>query len=328
MGRHRQGCHDHAQSAGAEKPAHVRFHAELRDTFRALAHDATVKAVVITGAGRNFCSGGDVFEIIEPLTRMAMPELLAFTRLTGDVVKAMRLCPQPVIAAVEGVCAGAGAILAMAADLRYGTTDTSVAFLFTRVGLAGCDMGACAILPRIIGQGRAAELLYTGRVMTGEQAERWDFQCAASAGPGDQRGAGDGNAACGWSDVRAWRDKGYAAPGMEHGHRFAIDAEVRRRRSAWPQAISAVRSRPLPPNANPNSRATEMNTHRILQPAGWPRPRGYSNGIIAAGRTIFLAGQVGWDAEGHFAEGLAAQPVRHWRISSRCSRRPSRTRRI
>jgi len=150
-------------------------YAELRDTFRALALESTVKAVVITGAGGNFCSGGDVFEIIEPLTKMKMPELLAFTRMTGDVVKAMRLCPQPVIAAVEGVCAGAGAILAMAADLRYGTADSRTAFLFTRVGLAGCDMGACAILPRIIGQGRAAELLYSGRAMTGEDGERWGF---------------------------------------------------------------------------------------------------------------------------------------------------------
>jgi enoyl-CoA hydratase/carnithine racemase len=150
-------------------------YAELRDTFRALALDQTIKVVVITGAGGNFCSGGDVFEIIEPLTRMKMPELLAFTRMTGNVVKAMRLCPQPIIAAVEGVCAGAGAILAMAADLRYATAESRTAFLFTRVGLAGCDMGACAILPRIIGQGRAADLLYSGRAMTGEEGERWGF---------------------------------------------------------------------------------------------------------------------------------------------------------
>ncbi len=150
-------------------------YAALRDTFRALALDPLIKAVVVTGAAGNFCSGGDVFEIIEPLTRMKMPELLAFTRMTGDVMKAMRLCPQPIIAAVEGVCAGAGAILAMAADLRYGTPDSRTAFLFTRVGLAGCDMGACAILPRIIGQGRAAELLYSGRSMTGKEGERWGF---------------------------------------------------------------------------------------------------------------------------------------------------------
>ncbi|HEY2620658.1 MAG TPA: enoyl-CoA hydratase family protein [Acetobacteraceae bacterium] len=158
-----------------KNPLTFESYAELRDTFRALSHEPAIKAVVITGAGSNFCSGGDVFEIIGPLTRMKMPELLAFTRMTGDVVKAMRLCPQPVIAAVEGVCAGAGAILAMAADLRYGTAESRTAFLFSRVGLAGCDMGACAILPRIIGQGRASELLYTGRSMTGEEGERWGF---------------------------------------------------------------------------------------------------------------------------------------------------------
>ncbi len=163
-------------------------YAELRELFRALGRSQTVKAVVITGAGGNFCSGGDVFEIIEPLTRMAMPELLAFTRMTGDVVKAMRACPQPIIAAVEGVCAGAGAILAMAADLRFGTPDCRTAFLFTRVGLAGCDMGACAILPRIIGQGRAAALLYTGRAMTGEEGECWGFFNALHP-PGQALGA-------------------------------------------------------------------------------------------------------------------------------------------
>lgn len=151
---------------------------ELRDLFRALAADSTVKAVVITGAGGNFCSGGDVFEIIAPLTKMRMPELLAFTRMTGDVVKAMRACPQPVIAAIEGVCAGAGAILAMASDLRYATAASRTAFLFTRVGLAGCDMGACAILPRLIGQGRASELLFTGRAMTGEEGLAWGFHNA------------------------------------------------------------------------------------------------------------------------------------------------------
>jgi enoyl-CoA hydratase/carnithine racemase len=134
-----------------------------------------VKAVVLTGSGENFCSGGDVHEIIGPLTKLDMPGLLAFTRMTGDLVKAMRACPQPIIAAIDGVCAGAGAILAMASDLRVGTARSKTAFLFTRVGLAGCDMGACAILPRIIGQGRAAELLFTGRSMTGDEAERWGF---------------------------------------------------------------------------------------------------------------------------------------------------------
>jgi enoyl-CoA hydratase/carnithine racemase len=150
-------------------------YAELRDTFRALAYDPVVKAVVVTGAGGNFCSGGDVFEIIEPLTQMRMPELLAFTRMTGDLVRAMRACPQPILAAVEGVCAGAGAIVAMASDLRYGTAESRTAFLFTRVGLAGCDMGACSILPRLIGQGRASELLFTGRAMTGEEGAAWGF---------------------------------------------------------------------------------------------------------------------------------------------------------
>jgi len=150
-------------------------YAELRDLFLALAQAADVKAVVLTGAGENFCSGGDVHEIIGPLTRLDMPGLLAFTRMTGDLVKAMRACPQPIIAAIDGVCAGAGAILAMASDLRLGTARSKTAFLFTRVGLAGCDMGACAMLPRIVGQGRAAELLFTGRSMAGDEAERCGF---------------------------------------------------------------------------------------------------------------------------------------------------------
>ncbi len=150
-------------------------YAELRDTFRALAAKSGVKAVVVTGAGGNFCSGGDVHEIIGPLTEMDMPRLLDFTRMTGDLVKAMRGCPQPIIAAIDGVCAGAGAILAMASDIRLATPQARTAFLFTRVGLAGCDMGACAILPRIVGQGRAAELLFTGRAMSAEEGERWGF---------------------------------------------------------------------------------------------------------------------------------------------------------
>lgn len=150
-------------------------YAELRDLFRDLSYASDVRAIVLTGAGGNFCSGGDVFEIIEPLTRMAVPELLAFTRMTGDLVKAMRACPQPIIAAVDGVAAGAGAILAMASDLRLATPRTRTAFLFTRVGLAGCDMGACALLPRLIGQGRAAELLFTGRSMDAAEGERWGF---------------------------------------------------------------------------------------------------------------------------------------------------------
>jgi enoyl-CoA hydratase/carnithine racemase len=150
-------------------------YAELRDLFRALAYADDVKAIVITGAGENFCSGGDVHDIIGPLTQLDMPGLLAFTRMTGDLVKAMRACPQPIIAAVDGICAGAGAILALSSDMRIGTARSKTAFLFTRVGLAGCDMGACALLPRVIGQGRAAELLYTGRSMSGTEAERWGF---------------------------------------------------------------------------------------------------------------------------------------------------------
>ncbi len=162
-----------------KNPLTFESYAELRDMFRNLTYAQEVKAVVVTGAGGNFCSGGDVHEIIGPLVQMQeadeMGGLLAFCRMTGDLVKAMRGCPQPIIAAVDGICAGAGAILAMASDLRCGTAASKVAFLFVRVGLAGADMGACNILPRIIGTGRAAELLYTGRSMDGVEAERWGF---------------------------------------------------------------------------------------------------------------------------------------------------------
>jgi enoyl-CoA hydratase/carnithine racemase len=158
-----------------KNPLTFESYAELRDLFRALVYSSSVRAVVIAGAGGNFCSGGDVHEIIGPLTKMSANELLNFTRMTGDLVKAMRACPQPIVAAVEGVCAGAGAILAMASDLRYASPGAKTAFLFTRVGLAGCDMGACAMLPRIIGQGRASELLFTGRAMSAEEGERWGF---------------------------------------------------------------------------------------------------------------------------------------------------------
>lgn len=158
-------------------------YAELRDLFRALVYAGDIHAVIVRGAGDNFCSGGDVHEIIGPLTEMSMTELLAFTRMTGDLVKAMRACPQPVISAVEGICAGAGAIIAMSSDLRYASSDAKVAFLFNRVGLAGCDMGACAILPRIIGQGRASELLYSGRSLKADEGERWGFFNAVSDDP-------------------------------------------------------------------------------------------------------------------------------------------------
>ena len=148
---------------------------ELCRLFDALRRSTDIKAVVIAGAGGNFCSGGDVHEIIGPLTRMSMPELLEFTRLTGDLVKTMRNCPQPVIGAIDGICAGAGAMMALACDMRFGTAATKTAFLFTRVGLAGADMGACALLPRVIGQGRASELLFTGRAMNAQEGLNWGF---------------------------------------------------------------------------------------------------------------------------------------------------------
>jgi len=158
-----------------KNPLTFESYRELTDFFRACAMDDEVKTIVVSGAGGNFSSGGDVFEIIGPLVRMDTKGLTAFTRMTGDLVKAMRACPQPIVAAVEGICAGAGAIVAMASDLRLAAVGAKVAFLFNKVGLAGCDMGACAILPRIIGQSRASELLYTGRFMTAEEGERWGF---------------------------------------------------------------------------------------------------------------------------------------------------------
>jgi enoyl-CoA hydratase/carnithine racemase len=147
----------------------------MRDLFRALAYAEDVHAVVVTGAGGNFCSGGDVHEIIGPLTQMTMPEMLEFTRMTGNLIKAMRLCPQPIVAAIDGICAGAGAMMALAADMRLGTPRAKTAFLFTRVGLAGADMGACALLPRLIGQGRASELLFSGRSMSADEGLQWGF---------------------------------------------------------------------------------------------------------------------------------------------------------
>jgi enoyl-CoA hydratase/carnithine racemase len=158
-----------------KNPLTFESYAELRDLFRALPFSPDIRVVTLTGAGENFCSGGDVHEIIGPLVQMTMPELLEFTRMTGELVLAMRRAPQPIIAAVDGVCAGAGAMLALAADFRIGTPRASTAFLFTRVGLAGCDMGACTLLPRMIGQGRAAELLYTGRALGAEEGLAWGY---------------------------------------------------------------------------------------------------------------------------------------------------------
>src|SRR6187455_87646 len=158
-----------------KNPLTFESYRELTDFFRACAMDDEVKTIVVSGAGGNFSSGGDVFEIIGPLVQMDTKGLTAFTRMTGDLVRAMRACPQPIIAAVEGVCAGAGAIIAMASDLRMATPEAKAAFLFTRVGLSGADMGACAILPRLIGHGRAAELLFTGRSMTADEGFAWGF---------------------------------------------------------------------------------------------------------------------------------------------------------
>jgi enoyl-CoA hydratase/carnithine racemase len=158
-----------------KNPLTLESYAELRDLFRKMTYADDVKAVVITGAGGNFCSGGDVHDIIGKLVKMDMPELLRFTRMTGDLVKAMRACPQPIVAAIDGVCTGAGAMMACASDLRYATARSKLAFLFVRVGLAGADMGACTLLPRIIGLSRAADLLFTGRVVGGEEGERFGF---------------------------------------------------------------------------------------------------------------------------------------------------------
>ncbi len=178
-------------------------YAELRDLFRNLVYADDIDAVIIRGAGGNFCSGGDVHEIIGPLTQMDMKGLLAFTRMTGDLVKAIRTCPQPVLGAIEGVCAGAGAAIAMACDLRYGSPDTKVAFLFVRVGLAGCDMGACAMLPRIVGQGRTTELLLSGRSMKAEEGERWGFWNQIADDP--------------YTSAKTMADRLVAGPNFAHG---------------------------------------------------------------------------------------------------------------
>lgn len=158
-----------------KNPLTFESYAELRDTFHKLQYAEDVRVVVFTGEGGNFCSGGDVHEIIGPLTKMDMTGLLAFTRMTGNLIKEMRTCPQPIISAIDGICVGAGAIISMASDMRYATPAAKTGFLFVKVGLAGCDMGACSILPRIIGQGRASELLYTGRMMSAEEGQAWGY---------------------------------------------------------------------------------------------------------------------------------------------------------
>lgn len=188
-----------------KNPLTFESYIELRDCFRALTADRDIRAVVLTGEGGNFCSGGDVFEIIGPLTEMSVPDLIAFTRLTGDLVKAMRACPQPIIAAVDGVAAGAGAILAMASDLRLATDRVKTSFLFSRVGLAGCDMGACALLPRIIGQGRASELLYFGRSMSAPEGFNWGFWNALVAPDALER------------EAMEWAQRIASGPSFAHG---------------------------------------------------------------------------------------------------------------
>ena len=249
-----------------KNPLTFESYAELRDLFRGLGQASDVKVIVITGAGGNFSSGGDVHEIIGPLTRMRMPELLAFTRMTGDLVEAMRHCPQPIVAAVDGICAGAGAMVALASDLRFGTPQAKTAFLFTRVGLAGCDMGACTLLPRTIGQGRAAELLYTGRVMTADRRRRVGlFQPDRRAGGSPHRGTGARAGARRRADVRPRHDQDAAASGMGDGSRRrdrgrgrgAGDLHADRRlpprvRGVRRQAVASIRGqlsqRPRAPN--------------------------------------------------------------------------------
>lgn len=203
-----------------KNPLTLDSYAELRDFFRQIQYVEEIKSVVITGAEGNFCSGGDVRDIIGPLTTAKIVEVLEFARMTGDVVKAMRECPQPIIAAVDGVCAGAGAILAMAADMRLGTERSKTAFLFVRVGLAGCDMGACAILPRIIGQGRASELLYTGRSLGGAEGERWGYF----------------NSLCAPEELMAKADE--MAHGLAHGPFFAHSMTKKMLQQEWSMSIA------------------------------------------------------------------------------------------
>ncbi len=191
---------------------------ELRDLFREMVYATDVKAVVFAGEGGNFCSGGDVHEIIGPLVKMEMPELLEFTRMTGDLVKAMRACPQPIVAAIDGVCTGAGAMIACASDLRFATARSKLAFLFVRVGLAGADMGACTLLPRLIGLSRAADLLYTGRVVDGEEAERMGFHNRlVDARVAARRGHRDGAKPGRRPDLRPRDDQDHALAGVELG---------------------------------------------------------------------------------------------------------------
>src|SRR5579863_8681853 len=210
---------------------------ELTNMFASLQTDPAVRAVLLTGAGADFCSGGDVHEIIGPLTRSSSRQLLEFTQMTGDLVKAMRACPQPIVAAIDGICVGAGAILAMASDLRLGTERSKVAFLFVRVGLAGCDMGACAMLPRIVGLGRASELLYTGRSMGGAQACEWGFY----------------NELCEPEDVLTRARE--VARALAHGPTFAHAMTKKMLHDEWAMPLDAAI------DAEARAQATCMETH-------------------------------------------------------------------
>ena len=229
-----------------KNPLTFELYAELRDWFRKAGDTDAVKAVVLTGAGENFCSGGDVHEIIGPLTKRTPTELLEFTQMTGDLVKAMRAAPQPIVAAIDGICVGAGAILAMASDLRYGTARSKVAFLFVRVGLAGCDMGACAMLPRIIGLGRASELLYTGRSMPGAQALEWGFYTELCEPDGVlERAQAVGARDRARTDGRACDDQTDAARRVGVCRWISPSMRKRgRRRFAWRPPTSGARTKP------------------------------------------------------------------------------------
>jgi enoyl-CoA hydratase/carnithine racemase len=252
-----------------KNPLTFESYAELRDTFRDLVYANGIKSVVITGAGGNFCSGGDVHEIIGPLVELQrkgdMQGLLAFTRMTGDLVKAMRACPQPIVAAIDGVCAGAGAILAMASDLRYGTARSKTAFLFVRVGLAGADMGACNMLPRIVGAGRAADLLYTGRTMDGTEAERWGFfnklcepDAVLSEALALARGLADGPTFAHAMTKRCLHQE------WSMGIDEAIEAEAQAQPFACRPRTTSALSRRSSPSRSPPFRATDLREmHRI-----------------------------------------------------------------
>ena len=263
----------------------------MRDLFRQLAYATDVKAVVIHGAGDNFCSGGDVHDIIAPLIDLPMPELLLFTRMTGDLVKAMRHCPQPVIAAVDGVCAGAGAILAMASDMRLGTARSKLAFLFSRVGLAGCDMGACSILPRIIGQGRAAELLFTGRSASGDEGYAWGFYnrlCEPAALLDEAQTARRRSRR--WPDLRARHHEEDAASGMEHEHRRSDRIRSAGAGDLHEHARFRARlSARSPRSRGPCSKETEMSaTATDLHSAlAWPF---FEPNVIANWRAVSMHG--------------------------------------